>query len=190
MMSEHYTNVNNQNASRSVPPVYDPPGQISVKFNANVAASSLQTFQPSAPDGRSQAVQVHLMMLMLRLVHVMYAADKMHHKNWDYDIHLLAWSACVLYGYAVFVPITLYIVLSTYLHLWVLFNYYAYMVTPCLSSFQQWWVVVGVAGFMSAMFVASNLRNHIVSAEPGADNQVYEVFLTAVGTKQVILKVH
>lgn len=26
------------------------------------------------------------------------------------------------------------------------------------------WVVAGVAGFMSAMFVASNLRSHIVSA--------------------------
>lgn len=43
---------------------------------------------------------------------VTYLADRLNHKNWDYDIHLLTWSATVLYGYAVFVPIILYIVMK------------------------------------------------------------------------------
>ncbi|KAJ0464787.1 putative Yip1 domain, protein Yip5/YIPF1/YIPF2 [Helianthus annuus] len=144
---------------------------------------------------------------------ITYLADKIRHKEWDYDIHMLTWSACVLYGYVVIVPITLYIVLK-YLsvplglvQLLCLYGYSLFVFIPAGVSFcsqlntvskfshsksRSWfgfvytrimifvcaklqclsivpvemfrWVVVGVAGFMSAMFVASNLRSHIVSA--------------------------
>nr|XP_043635185.1 protein YIPF1 homolog [Erigeron canadensis] len=106
---------------------------------------------------------------------VTYLANKLHHKNWDYDIHLLTWSASVLYGYALFVPIILYIVLK-YLsaplglaQLLCLYGYSLFIFIPavCLSIIPveiSRWVIAGVAGFMSAMFVASNLQSHIVSA--------------------------
>ncbi|XP_076936038.1 uncharacterized protein LOC143602977 [Bidens hawaiensis] len=105
---------------------------------------------------------------------VTYLADRFRHKEWDYDIHLLTWSACVLYGYAIIVPVTLYVVLKYFsvplgfVQLLCLYGYSLFVFIPavCLSIIPVEilrWVVVGVAGFMSAMFVASNLRNHIVS---------------------------
>ncbi|KAJ0704232.1 putative Yip1 domain, protein Yip5/YIPF1/YIPF2 [Helianthus annuus] len=249
MMSEKYTNINNHNASRSVPPVQDPPGQVSVKFRD----SALQTFPPSAQEGKIAGgsgpprdvdvtfskptsgsseqptanwvkaftvtayqpyFDVDTSDILERIkeslfpfkgtfnektanspdlygpfwicttlifvsasigTSITYLADKIRHKEWDYDIHMLTWSACVLYGYVVIVPITLYIVLK-YLsvplglvQLLCLYGYSLFVFIPagCLSivpveTFR--WVVVGVAGFMSAMFVASNLRSHIVSA--------------------------
>ncbi|XP_076959837.1 uncharacterized protein LOC143636031 [Bidens hawaiensis] len=105
---------------------------------------------------------------------VTYLADRFRHKEWDYDIHLLTWSACVLYGYAIIVPVTLFVVLKYFsvplgfVQLLCLYGYSLFVFIPavCLSIIPVEilrWVVVGVAGFMSAMFVASNLRNHIVS---------------------------
>ncbi|KAL8247097.1 hypothetical protein R6Q59_008313 [Mikania micrantha] len=104
-----------------------------------------------------------------------YLADNMHHKEWEYDINLLTWSACVLYGYAIFVPITLYIVLK-YLsaplgivQLFCLYGYSLFIFIPAVCLYiipveMFRWVVVGVAGVMSAMFVSLNLRSHVVLA--------------------------
>ncbi|GJT55201.1 protein YIPF1 [Tanacetum coccineum] len=104
-----------------------------------------------------------------------YLADKLNHKDWDYDIHLLTWSASLLYGYALVVPLILYIVLKylsaplSLAHILCLYGYSLFIFIPavCLSIIPVEifrWVVAGIAGFMSAMFVASNLRSHIVSA--------------------------
>ncbi|CAI9272649.1 unnamed protein product [Lactuca saligna] len=106
---------------------------------------------------------------------VTYLARKLHHLEWDYDIHLLTWSASVLYGYAVVVPIALYIILKYFsaplglAQLLCLYGYSLFIFIPAvfLSIIPVEairWVVTGVAGFMSAMFVASNLKTHIVSA--------------------------
>ncbi|CAH1437588.1 unnamed protein product [Lactuca virosa] len=105
---------------------------------------------------------------------VTYLARKLHHLEWDYDIHLLTWSASVLYGYAVVVPIALYIILKYFsaplglAQLLCLYGYSLFIFIPAvfLSIIPVEairWVVTGVAGFMSAMFVASNLKTHIVS---------------------------
>ncbi|XP_035838991.1 protein YIPF1 homolog [Helianthus annuus] len=165
-----------------------------VLYNHNYSA--LQTFPPSAQEGKiaggsgpprdvdvTSCCRYGPFWICTTLIFVSasigtsitYLADKIRHKEWDYDIHMLTWSACVLYGYVVIVPITLYIVLK-YLsvplglvQLLCLYGYSLFVFIPagCLSivpveMFR--WVVVGVAGFMSAMFVASNLRSHIVSA--------------------------
>ncbi|KAL7613312.1 hypothetical protein Lser_V15G07623 [Lactuca serriola] len=106
---------------------------------------------------------------------VTYLARKLHHLEWDYDIHLLTWSASVLYGYVVVVPIALYIILKYFsaplglAQLLCLYGYSLFIFIPAvfLSIIPVEairWVVTGVAGFMSAMFVASNLKTHIVSA--------------------------
>ncbi|XP_023771421.1 uncharacterized protein LOC111920076 isoform X1 [Lactuca sativa] len=106
---------------------------------------------------------------------VTYLARKLHHLEWDYDIHLLTWSASVLYGYVVVVPIALYIILKYFsaplglAQLLCLYGYSLFIFIPAvfLSIIPVEairWVVTGVAGFMSAMFVASNLKTHIASA--------------------------
>ncbi|RAL39423.1 hypothetical protein DM860_002956 [Cuscuta australis] len=106
---------------------------------------------------------------------VTYLAHKIQNKEWDYDINLVTWSACVFYGYVLIVPLCLYVVLkylsapASLVQLFCLYGYslFVFIPTLCLSVvpieiFR--WVVVGVAGFMSATFVALNLRAHIVSA--------------------------
>nr|GEW93510.1 protein YIPF1 homolog [Tanacetum cinerariifolium] len=70
-----------------------------------------------------------------------YLAHKLQHKEWNYDINLLF----CLYGYSLFI----------------------FIPAMCLSIVPVEifrWVITGVAGIMSALFVAQNLRNHIVSA--------------------------
>ncbi|XP_042755243.1 uncharacterized protein LOC111920076 isoform X2 [Lactuca sativa] len=83
--------------------------------------------------------------------------------------------ASVLYGYVVVVPIALYIILKYFsaplglAQLLCLYGYSLFIFIPAvfLSIIPVEairWVVTGVAGFMSAMFVASNLKTHIASA--------------------------
>ncbi|KAG6426043.1 hypothetical protein SASPL_110257 [Salvia splendens] len=106
---------------------------------------------------------------------VTYVAHKVQKKEWDYDINLMTWSAGLFYGYVSIVPLALYLILkyfsapSGFVHLLCLYGYSLFVFIPamCLSVIPQEivrWVVAGVAGFMSASFVALNLRNHIKSA--------------------------
>ncbi|XP_047958157.1 protein YIPF1 homolog [Salvia hispanica] len=106
---------------------------------------------------------------------VTYIAHKVQKKEWDYDINLMTWSAGLFYGYVSIVPLALYLILkyfsapSGFVHLLCLYGYSLFVFIPamCLSVIPQEivrWVVAGVAGFMSASFVALNLRNHIKSA--------------------------
>ncbi|KAD7479490.1 hypothetical protein E3N88_02626 [Mikania micrantha] len=206
MMTENYPSINNQNASGSVPPVPEPPGQTFVKLTD----SAPQTFPRSASQGKiaggsgpprdaddslipfkgtfnekmeSSPDLYGPFWICTTLIFVSaligtsaaYLADNMHHKEWEYDINLLTWSACVLYGYAIFVPITLYIVLK-YLsaplgivQLFCLYGYSLFIFIPAVCLYiipveMFRWVVVGVAGVMSAMFVSLNLRSHVVLA--------------------------
>ncbi|KAI3813240.1 hypothetical protein L1987_17959 [Smallanthus sonchifolius] len=55
-----------------------------------------------------------------------YLAHKLQHKEWNYDINLVTWSAGLFYGYVLVVPLCLY-----------LFSCSVYTDTPCLSSFLQ-----------------------------------------------------
>ncbi|KAI3455307.1 hypothetical protein Pfo_011970 [Paulownia fortunei] len=106
---------------------------------------------------------------------VTYLAHKLQKKEWDYDINLVTWSAGLFYGYATIVPLALYIILKYFsapsglVQLLCLYGYSLFIFIPalCLSVIPQEifrWVIAGVAGFMSATFVALNLRNHIKSA--------------------------
>ncbi|GER44117.1 integral membrane Yip1 family protein [Striga asiatica] len=106
---------------------------------------------------------------------VTYIAHKLQKKEWDYDINLVTWSAGLFYGYVTLVPLVLYIVLKYFsapsglVQLLCLYGYSLFIFIPalCLSVIPQEifrWVIAGVAGFMSASFVALNLRNHIKSA--------------------------
>jgi hypothetical protein len=106
---------------------------------------------------------------------VTYVAHKIQKKEWNYDINLVTWSAGLFYGYVAVVPLSLYIILkyfsapSGFVQLLCLYGYSLFVFIPalCLSIIPYEifrWVVTGVAGFMSATFVALNLRNHIQSA--------------------------
>ncbi|KAF5449989.1 hypothetical protein F2P56_030377 [Juglans regia] len=106
---------------------------------------------------------------------VTYIAHKLQKKEWNYDINLVTWSAGMFYGYVTIVPLVLYIILKYFsapsglVQLFCLYGYSLFVFIPalCLSVVPLEifrWVVAGVAGFMSATFVALNLRAHIKSA--------------------------
>ncbi|XP_077253417.1 uncharacterized protein LOC143892578 [Tasmannia lanceolata] len=106
---------------------------------------------------------------------VTYLAHKLQKKDWDYDINLVTWSAGLFYGYVTIVPLGLYILLKYFsapsglVQLWCLYGYSLFVFIPasCLSVVPLEifrWVIAGIAGFMSASFVALNLRSHIKSA--------------------------
>lgn len=106
---------------------------------------------------------------------VTYLSHKLQNKEWNYDINLVTWSAAVFYGYVTVVPIGLYVILKYFsapsglVQLFCLYGYSLFVFIPalCLSIVPLEifrWVVAGVAGLMSATFVALNLRNHIKSA--------------------------
>ncbi|GAB4855540.1 hypothetical protein Ancab_024160 [Ancistrocladus abbreviatus] len=106
---------------------------------------------------------------------VTYVAHKLQDKEWNYDINLVTWSAGLFYGYVTIVPLCLYVILKYFsapsglVQLFCLYGYSLFVFIPalCLSVVPLEvfrWAVAGVAGFMSATFVALNLRAHIVSA--------------------------
>uniref|UniRef100_A0A2P2IW84 Protein YIP n=1 Tax=Rhizophora mucronata TaxID=61149 RepID=A0A2P2IW84_RHIMU len=106
---------------------------------------------------------------------VTYIAHKLQKKEWDYDINLVTWSAGLFYGYVTVVPLVLYVILKYFsapsglAQLFCLYGYSLFVFIPalCLSIVPLEifrWVIAGVAGFMSASFVALNLRAHIMSA--------------------------
>ncbi|KMZ56484.1 Yip1-domain-containing protein [Zostera marina] len=106
---------------------------------------------------------------------VTYLAQKLHHKEWEYDINLVTWSAGLFYGYATVVPLGLYVILKYFsapaglVQLFCLYGYSLFVFIPalCLSIVPGEifrWILVGIAGFMSATFVAINLRAHIMTA--------------------------
>ncbi|KAL6323957.1 hypothetical protein AAG906_006228 [Vitis piasezkii] len=106
---------------------------------------------------------------------VTYVAHKIQKKEWDYDINLVTWSAGLFYGYVTIIPLGLYIILKYFsapsglAQLLCLYGYSLFIFIPalCLSVVPLElfrWVVAGVAGFLSATFVALNLRAHIKSA--------------------------
>eukprot|EP00256_Glycine_max_P059537 XP_014628105.1 protein YIPF1 homolog [Glycine max] len=106
---------------------------------------------------------------------VTYIAHKLKDQEWNYDINLVTWSAGLFYGYVTVVPLCLYVILkyfsvpSGFVQLLCLYGYSLFVFIPalCMSVVPLEifrWVVAGVAGFMSATFVALNLRAHIMSA--------------------------
>lgn len=106
---------------------------------------------------------------------VTYVAHKLQNKDWEYDINMITWSAGLFYGYVTVVPLCLYIILKYFsapsglVQLFCLYGYSLFVFIPasCLSVVPGdifKWVIAGVAGFMSATFVALNLRAHIMSA--------------------------
>eukprot|EP00262_Sarcandra_glabra_P016528 TRINITY_DN5426_c0_g4_i2.p1 TRINITY_DN5426_c0_g4~~TRINITY_DN5426_c0_g4_i2.p1 ORF type:complete len:285 (-),score=27.32 TRINITY_DN5426_c0_g4_i2:183-1037(-) len=131
---------------------------------------------------------------------VTYFAHKLQKKEWDYDINLVTWSAGLFYGYVTFVPLGLYIILkyfsapSSLVQLWCLYGYSLFVFIPasCLSVVPVEvfrWAVAGVAGFMSATFVALNLRTHIKSADRSWFLIVAGIFLLQLALA-VILKLY
>jgi hypothetical protein len=106
---------------------------------------------------------------------VTYVANKMQQKEWNYDINMVTWSAGLFYGYSTVIPLALYVILkyfsapAGFVQLLCLYGYSLFVFIPalCLSVVPVEifrWVVAGVAGFMSATFVALNLRAHIMSS--------------------------
>ncbi|KAJ3670864.1 hypothetical protein LUZ60_008290 [Juncus effusus] len=106
---------------------------------------------------------------------VAYFEHKWHKKEWAYDINLVTWSAGLFYGYVTLVPLVLFLVLKYFsapsglVQLWCLYGYSLFVFIPasCLSIIPLEifrWLVVSIAGFMSAAFVSVNLKAHIVSS--------------------------
>ncbi|KAJ6837377.1 protein YIPF1-like protein [Iris pallida] len=131
---------------------------------------------------------------------VTYLAHKLQKKEWDYDINLVTWSAGLFYGYVTLVPLGLYIILKYFsapsglVQLWCLYGYSLFVFIPasCLSVVPLEifrWVIAGVAGFMSATFVALNLRTHIKSAGERWFLIVAAIFLLQLGLA-VVLKMY
>ncbi|KAG6553678.1 hypothetical protein Mapa_004593 [Marchantia paleacea] len=94
---------------------------------------------------------------------------------WHYDINQVTWSAGLFYGYVGIVPLALYFLLkyltvtSGLVQLWCLYGYSLFIFIP--ASFFSIvpveiirWVAVGLAGVMSALFLAINIRSHIKTA--------------------------
>ncbi|KAJ4749534.1 Protein YIPF [Rhynchospora pubera] len=106
---------------------------------------------------------------------VTYLEHKWHKKEYNYDINLVTWSFGLFYGYVLLVPLGLYLILKYFsapsglVQLWCLYGYSLFVFIPamCLSIVPLEifrWVVVGIAGFMSATFISVNMRAHIVSS--------------------------
>ncbi|XP_078168756.1 uncharacterized protein LOC144563204 [Carex rostrata] len=106
---------------------------------------------------------------------VTYLERKWHKKDWSYDINLVTWSFGLFYGYVLLVPLGLYLILKYFsapyglVQLWCLYGYSLFVFIPAtflsvvpLEIFR--WLVVGIAGFMSATFISVNMRAHISSA--------------------------
>ncbi|GAB2211547.1 hypothetical protein Droror1_Dr00024864 [Drosera rotundifolia] len=131
---------------------------------------------------------------------VTYVAHKLQGKEWNYDINLVTWSAGLFYGYVTIVPLGLYLVLKYFsapsglVQLFCLYGYSLFVFIPalCLSIVPLEifrWVVAGVAGFMSASFVALNLKAHIASAGERWFLIVAAIFLLQVALA-VVLKIY
>ncbi|QCD77740.1 protein YIPF1 homolog [Vigna unguiculata] len=131
---------------------------------------------------------------------VTYLAHKLKSKEWDYDINLVTWSAGLFYGYVTIVPLCLYVILKYFsapaglVQLFCLYGYSLFVFIPalCMSIVPLdifRWVVAGVAGFMSATFVALNLRAHIKSAGERWFLIVAGIFLLQLALA-VVLKIY
>lgn len=72
---------------------------------------------------------------------VTYLAQKLHHKEWEYDINLVTWSAGLFYGYATVVPLGLYVILKYFsapaglVQLFCLYGYSLFVFIPALVSY-------------------------------------------------------
>ncbi|ESW19050.1 hypothetical protein PHAVU_006G092500 [Phaseolus vulgaris] len=131
---------------------------------------------------------------------VTYVAHKLKSKEWNYDINLVTWSAGLFYGYVTIVPLCLYVILKYFsapaglVQLFCLYGYSLFVFIPalCMSIVPLdifRWVVAGVAGFMSATFVALNLRAHIKSAGERWFLIVAGIFLLQLALA-VVLKIY
>lgn len=103
-----------------------------------------------------------------------YLSHKLKSEAWAYDINKVTWSAGIFYGYTVLVPLAFYFLLNYFrvtsglVQLWCLYGYSLFIFIPAsflsavpIEIFR--WVIVGVAGFVSATFLAVNMRSHIKS---------------------------
>ncbi|KAM5561280.1 hypothetical protein ABKV19_022066 [Rosa sericea] len=131
---------------------------------------------------------------------VTYVAHKVKSEEWAYDINVVQWSAGLFYGYVTFVPLVLYVILKYFsapaglVQLFCLYGYSLFVFIPalCLSVVPLEifrWVIAGVAGIMSATFVAINLRAHIVSAGESWFFIVAGIFLLQLALA-VVLKLY
>ncbi|KHG03382.1 Protein YIPF1 [Gossypium arboreum] len=131
---------------------------------------------------------------------VTYVAHKLRDKEWNYDINLVTWSAGVFYGYVTVVPLVLYVILKYFsapsglVQLFCLYGYSLFIFIPalCLSVVPLEifrWIIAAVAGFMSATFVALNLKAHITSAGERWVLIVAGIFLLQLGLA-VVLKLY
>ncbi|CAN7107788.1 unnamed protein product [Brassica rapa subsp. narinosa] len=131
---------------------------------------------------------------------VTYVAHKWKKQEWNYDINLVTWSAGVFYGYVTIIPLALYVVLKYFsapsglVQLFCLYGYSLFIFIPalCLSVVPVEifrWVIAGVAGFMSATFVALNLKAHINSAGERSILIIASIFLLQLGLA-VVLKLY
>ncbi|KAL3728274.1 hypothetical protein ACJRO7_032943 [Eucalyptus globulus] len=131
---------------------------------------------------------------------VTYVAHKLKKEQWNYDINLVTWSAGLFYGYVTIVPLGLYVILKYFsapsglIQLLCLYGYSLFVFIPalCLSIVPLdifRWVVAGVAGLMSATFVALNLRAHIKSAGERWFLIVAAIFLLQLALA-VVLKIY
>ncbi|CAN1161388.1 Protein YIPF1 homolog [Linum perenne] len=127
---------------------------------------------------------------------VTYVAHKLEKKEWNYDINIVTWSAGLFYGYVTVIPLALYVILKYFsvpsgiVQLFCLYGYSLFIFIPTLvKHLPVPWIVAGVAGFMSASFVALNLRAHILSAGERWVLIVAGIFLLQLGLS-VVLKMY
>lgn len=126
-----------------------------------------------------------------------YLSHKLKNEAWAYDINKVTWSASIFYGYTLIVPVAFYFLLNYFkvtsgiVQLWCLYGYSLFIFIPAsflsavpIEIFR--WVIVGLAGFVSATFLALNLRSHIRTQSDRWLLFVISTFLLQLGMALVL----
>lgn len=129
-----------------------------------------------------------------------FLSHKLKDETWKYDINKVTWSAGMFYGYGSLVPLALYFLLNYFgvtsglVQLWCLYGYSLFIFIPAsflsvvpVEIFR--WIIVGVAGFVSATFLALNIRSHIKTQSDKWLLTVTGAFLIQLGMA-VVLKLY
>lgn len=105
-----------------------------------------------------------------------YATYLSGHDSWHFDISKVNWAAGVFYGYTCLLPVALYFFLKYIgvslgiVQLWCLYGYSLFVFIPAsvlslipVEAFR--WIIISLAGLVSASFVTINLKSHLGSSE-------------------------
>ncbi|XP_010923217.1 uncharacterized protein [Elaeis guineensis] len=95
---------------------------------------------------------------------------------WTFDVTYVNWAACIIYGYALAVPVAFYFLLryfgcnASLIRLWCMWGYSLFIFVPSsllliapVEIFR--WIIIILAGAASSWFVALNLKSYIEGSD-------------------------